>query len=165
MLFVLRLRIPLYATLVLFSFVLFCLCCARLNFTTTDLKAYDPIIVELLVTALLTIPWALYIIYCIHKRVETKYVSKFREEIIGLAILWILWIVGAADASGIWGTLSGCLRFTECQVLSALLAFSWLGWATLSAILVLDTLFVIANKFWMEPLHGRLDPRMSRVMA
>ncbi|KAF8730002.1 hypothetical protein AX14_005839 [Amanita brunnescens Koide BX004] len=165
MLFVLRLRIPLYAILVLFSFVLFCLCCARLNFTTVDLKFYDPIIVELLVTALITIPWASYIIYCIHKRVETKYVSKFREEIISLAILWIFWIVGAADASGIWGTLSGCLQNRECQVLSALLAFSWLGWATLTAILVLDTLFVIANKFWMEPLHGRLDPRMSRVMG
>lgn len=28
----------------LFSFVLFCLCCARLNFTTTDLKAYGKLL-------------------------------------------------------------------------------------------------------------------------
>ncbi|KAF8339305.1 hypothetical protein F5887DRAFT_478050 [Amanita rubescens] len=165
MLFVLRLRIPLYATLVLFSLLVFCLCCARLNFTTTKLDGYEPIVVELLVTTLLTIPWALYIIYCISKRVETKYVSKFREEIVGLAILWLFWIVGAADASGIWPDVSGCLQDRECQVMSALLAFSWLAWVTLFAILVLDTLFVIANKFWMEPIHGRLDPRMSRVMA
>lgn len=41
----------------------------------------------------------MFSIYCIYKRVETKYVSKFREEIIGLAILWLFWIVGAADAS------------------------------------------------------------------
>ena len=66
---------------------------------------------------------------------------------------------------GIWPDISGCLQNQECQVMSALLAFSWLAWVTLSAILVLDTLFVIANKFWMEPIHGRLDPRMSRVMA
>jgi len=152
-----------YGALILFSFLLFCLCCARLNYTSVK-GFYDPIIVELLVTSLLTIPWASYIIYCIYKRVETKYVSKFREEIIGLSVLWIFWIVGAADASAIWGTLSVCLHFSQCEVLSALMAFSWLGWITLSGILVLDTLFVVANKFWMEPLHGRLDPRMSRAI-
>ncbi|KAK2460417.1 hypothetical protein APHAL10511_007582 [Amanita phalloides] len=165
MLFVLRLRIPLYGTLVLFSLLLFCLCCARLNYTTSEFGFYEPIIVELLVTTLLTIPWALYIIYCIHKRVETKYVSKFREEIIGLAVLWLFWIVGAADASAIWVTLPNCQQDRPCQVLSALLAFAWLGWVTLSGILVLDTLFVVANKYWVEPLHGRLDPRISRVLG
>ncbi|KIL64355.1 hypothetical protein M378DRAFT_186769 [Amanita muscaria Koide BX008] len=160
MLIVQQLRVPLYAALILFSFLLFCLCCARLHYTTTELLYYDPIVVELLVTTLLTVPFAGYIIYCIYKRVETKYVSRFREEIAGLAVLWLFWIVGAGEASAIWGVLGVC-QSSPCQVVSALIAFSWLGWITLSGILVLETLFVVANKFWMEPLHGRLDPRIS----
>ncbi|PFH49296.1 hypothetical protein AMATHDRAFT_147990, partial [Amanita thiersii Skay4041] len=158
---------------VVFSFILFCLCCVRLHYTTTldsrdplngGVSFYDPIIVELLVTTILTILWSLYIIYCIYKRVETKYVSKYYEELIGLALLWLFWIIGAADASAIWGTLSFCQKYEPCRVLSALMAFAWLGWLTLTGIVVLVMLYVMVNKFWNEPFHGRFDPRLSLQM-
>jgi hypothetical protein len=42
-----------------------------------------------------------------------------------------------------------------------MLAFAWLGWITLTALLVLAGLFCVANKALNEPLHGRWDPRMS----
>ena len=37
--------------------------------------------------------------YSIHKRYENPYLSTFLGEIIGLSVLWLFWIVGAAIAS------------------------------------------------------------------
>ncbi|KIM37779.1 hypothetical protein M413DRAFT_448292 [Hebeloma cylindrosporum] len=164
------LRIAHYCALVLFSFILFCLSAARLNYTTHlpsndtlngGKPFYDPIVVEILLTTLMTIPWSIFIVWSIHKRYENPYLSTFRGEIIGLSILWIFWTAGAAGASHPWGNLSWCQHFEACRVLSALVAFAWLGWVTLTAILALCLLFSIANKALMEPLHGRWNPRQS----
>ena len=38
-------------------------------------------------------------IYSITKRYENRYVSKFRDEIIGLSVLWLFWMVGTAVAT------------------------------------------------------------------
>jgi len=163
-------RIALYAILGLFSAVLFCLCAVRLHYTThlspyDPLNGgepfYDPIIVELLVTALFTIFWCIFIISTIHKRIESRLVSTFRAELIGLAFLWIMWIVGAAVASNSWAYLSWCWRYEPCRVLSALVSFAWLGWLVLTAIFVVCLLFTTANRAYHEPLHGRWDPRVS----
>ncbi|KAF8153748.1 hypothetical protein B0H34DRAFT_661348 [Crassisporium funariophilum] len=164
-------RIALYGALIFFSFILFCLCAARISYTThlprgdplnNGRSFYDPIIAELLVTTLMTIPWSVFIAYSIHKRHENRYISKFRDEVIGLGILWIFWIVGAAVASGIWGNLSFCQQFDACRVLSAIVAFSWLAWLTLSALLAISLLFSFANSAFVEPLHGRWNPRQSQ---
>jgi len=165
------LRIGLYGGLMLFSFILFCLSAARLNYTTHVLPGdsgrgfYDPIVVEILIATLLTIPWSIFIVWSIHKRYENPYLSTFRGEIIGLSVLWIFWTAGAAGASHPWGSLSWCQQFDACRLLSALVAFSWLGWLTLSAILALSLLFSLANKALMEPLHGRWDPRQTMYKA
>ncbi|CAA7263978.1 unnamed protein product [Cyclocybe aegerita] len=165
------LRIGLYGALTLFSFILFCLCAARLNYTThlppSDTlnggrPFYDPVVVELLVSTLMTMPWSLFIIYSIHTRYENKYVSTFLSEIIGLAILWLFWIAGAAVATNIWGDLTFCQQFAACQILSALLAFAWLGWIILTALLGIALLFAFANSALTEPLHGRWNPRESQ---
>ena len=155
---------------------------------------------------LLTIPWCIFMyvhsqahtyfflefidhfltsIYSIHKRYENPYLSTFLGEIIGLSILWLLWLVGAATASvsdfldrslllnsninivfppcqTMWGTLEWCQTFAACRILSALLAFSWSGWLVLSFLLGFSLLFSFANKGFMDPLHGRWNPRESR---
>ena len=77
----------------------------------------DPIVVELLFTMLLTIPWSIFMsvhlsflfhfthfflnssMYSIHRRDENPYLSTFLGEVIGLSVLWLFWIVGAAIAS------------------------------------------------------------------
>ena len=41
----------------------------------------------------------LYSMHTIHKRREPRYLNTFRGELIGLFILWIFWICGAAIAS------------------------------------------------------------------
>jgi len=164
------LRIGLYVALGIISFLVFCLSAARLQYTTHLPKGdplngghnfYDPIVAELLVTTLMTMPWCGFIIFCIHKRVESRLVSTFRGEIIGLVILWLFWIVGASVASSMWGNLMWCQEFNACRVLSALVAFCWLGWIVITAILVVSLLFSFANKALLEPLHGRWDPRAS----
>ncbi|KAF9007217.1 hypothetical protein BDQ17DRAFT_1238185 [Cyathus striatus] len=164
------LRIALYATLFIFSLVLFGLSGARLHYTThlppgdplnNGTNFYDPIVAELLVTTLFAMVWSIFLIHTIHKRVENRWVYTFRAEIVGLCILWLMWLVGAAVATSIWGDLSFCQQFRACRLLTALVAFSWMGWIILTTILAISILFSFANRAWVEPMHGRWDPRAS----
>lgn len=213
----------------MFSFLLFVLSCARLNYTLTldprdglnggrrfygsssllltqsvdtigstltELFIADPVIAELLFTTLITMPWAGFMIFSIHKRYENKFVSKFRDEMIGLSIIWLFWMVGTGIATvriaslflvsllpnifpsfyitnsslnvrtdhflqSMWSNLAGCQQYNACRVLSALLAFAWLGWIVLTALFGICLLFTIANHAFLEPLHGRWDPRQT----
>jgi len=160
-----------YGLLALFSFLVLCLSAARLQYTTHlpnddplnhGRSFYDPIVAEILFTVLLTIPWCAFVIYSIHKRYENPYLSTFLGEVIGLSVLWLFWIVGASVASTMWGNLGWCQTFQACQILSTLVAFSWLGWLVLSLLLGFSLLFSFANKGFMDPLHGRWNPRESR---
>jgi hypothetical protein len=47
----------------------------------------------------------------------------------------------------------------------ALIGFAWLGWLVVLVLLGLNLMFAIANKAWLEPLHGRWDPRVSQYQA
>lgn len=163
-------RMGLYGALAVFSFLLFVLSCARLNYTLTldprdglngGRRFYDPVIAELLFTTLITMPWAGFMIFSIHKRYENKFVSKFRDEMIGLSIIWLFWMVGTGIATSMWSNLAGCQQYNACRVLSALLAFAWLGWIVLTALFGICLLFTIANHAFLEPLHGRWDPRQT----
>ncbi|KAL0961239.1 hypothetical protein HGRIS_006202 [Hohenbuehelia grisea] len=166
------LRIALYFALAIFSFVLFCLSAVRLHYTThlppgdplnQGVNFYDPVVAELLFTTIITMAWSIFIIRIIHKRIEHGIMYTFRAELIGLGVLWLFWLIGAAVASSIWGDLSTfCPQYEACRILTALLAFCWLGWIVLTAIVVLTVLFVVANRVMLEPLHGRWDPRASR---
>ena len=60
-----------------------------------------------------------------------------------------------------WGNLEFCQTFGACRLLTALLAFSWLGWLVLSLLLGFSLLFSFANKGFMDPSHGRWNPRAS----
>jgi len=159
-------RVGMYGLLALFSFLVLCLCAARLQYTThlpnNGGSFYDPIIAEILFTMLLSIPWSIFMMYSIYKRYENPYLSTFLGEIIGLSVLGLFWIVGAAIASSMWGNIEWCQTFEACRILSALLAFSWLGWLVLSLLLGFSLLFSFANKGFMDPLHGRWNPRESR---
>jgi hypothetical protein len=127
--------------------------------------------------------------YSIYKRYENPYLSTFLGEIIGLSVLWLFWIVGTAIATvsddslpvvgfaiipntypssshpqSMWGNIEWCQTSATseaCRILSALLAFSWLGWLVLSLLLGFSLLFSFANKGFMDPLHGRWNPRES----
>ena len=46
-------------------------------------------------------------------------------------------------------------------MLSALVAFAWLGWITLTLLLAFSLIFSIANKASSELMHGRWNPHAS----
>ncbi|CAK5270259.1 unnamed protein product [Mycena citricolor] len=102
------LRIVSYAALAVFSFINWCLTIARLSYTSNLPRGdtlnggknfYDPDIVELLITCMMSIAWALFLIRTIYQRVEGNLVSTFRGELVGLFVIWMFWTVGGAIAS------------------------------------------------------------------
>ncbi|KAK7048287.1 hypothetical protein R3P38DRAFT_2868453 [Favolaschia claudopus] len=162
------LRLASYAILALFSFIDFGLTIGRLNYTNHLPRGdplnggknfYDPDIVELLITCMLSMAWAGYVIFTIFKRVESNLVSTFRGELIGLAIIWLFWIVGTGIATTQWGNLGFCARFEACRVLSAIVAFSWLAWLMVTFNFAVSLTFILANGALLEPLHGQWVPQ------
>ncbi|KAJ7644069.1 hypothetical protein FB45DRAFT_717368, partial [Roridomyces roridus] len=162
------LRIASYAILVLFSFILFCLTIARLAYTNHLPRGdplnrgrdfYDPDIVELLVTTMLSMAWGVYVIRTIYRRVDNNLVSTFRGELVGLFVVWMFWIVGSAIATSFWGNLGFCQEFSACRILSAIVAFSWLCWISVTFNFAVSLTFILANNALLEPLHGQWVPQ------
>ncbi|KDQ49938.1 hypothetical protein JAAARDRAFT_610572 [Jaapia argillacea MUCL 33604] len=163
-------RIVLYVILWLFSLVLLGLTADRLYYTThlkrndplhDGINFYDPIIVELMVTSALMLFWIPYIVHVIHGVHEKRVLYRFRGEIIGLFVLWVMWLVGAAYATSLWPDLSWCHQYRPCRILTTLVAFAWMGWIILTIILLATVLFAWSNRAFNEPLHGRWNPRAS----
>jgi len=163
-------RLFLYICLWVFSAVILGLTAARLHYTThippfDPLNAgrnfYDPIVAELLATSIITLLWVSWVIHVLVRRFELGLVSSFAHELLGLFVLFVLWLVGAAIATSYWGNLSWCWIYEPCRLLTAMVAFAWIGWITLFAVFVLSILFVVANDAFYRPMHGRYDPRLS----
>ncbi|KAJ7175780.1 hypothetical protein C8R46DRAFT_1079439 [Mycena filopes] len=161
------LRMASYAITALFSFIVFGLTIGRLSYTNNLPRGdklnggrdfYDPDIVELLVTSIMTIAWAIFVIRTIHKRVDGNLVSTFRGELIGLFIVWMFWVVGTAIATQQWGSLGFCQEFEPCRVLSAIVAFSWLTFCLVTFNFGVSLTFILANGALLEPLHGQWVP-------
>jgi len=173
-------RFVLYIILFLFALVTLALSAVRIHYTThipsydptnNGVQFYDPVVVELLVTSILTVFWAPFVARTIHGRLEHRFFSSFGAELIGLFVFFILWLVGAAVATHTsnppkldvyWGDLSSCWFFWECRTLTAMLAFAWLSWIVVFALLVTSLLFTIANKAFRDPMHGRWDRRATQ---
>ncbi|EIW75022.1 hypothetical protein CONPUDRAFT_132619 [Coniophora puteana RWD-64-598 SS2] len=170
----------LYIVLFIFSIVLMSLCAVRIHYTehlspfdplNDGVRFYDPIVALLLATSLLTILWSAFVGHTIHGRHERRIIGTFLHEFLGLGVLFILWLVGAAIATVTsnvptlltrWGNLSSCWHYSTCRILTALLAFAWLGWIVVLALLLTTLLFALANRAWNEQMHGRWDPRATR---
>ncbi|KAJ7056675.1 hypothetical protein C8F01DRAFT_1154537 [Mycena amicta] len=163
-------RTWLYCVFVIFSLVLFALAGARLQYTThlpsgdplnNGHNFYDPIVVELLFSALLGMGWAAYGVLTIHHMREDRFIFSFAAEIGVLSILFLLYLVGAAIATSIWGDLGFCQQYRACRILTTLLAFAWLSWIVIGCSLVCSVFVAVANSAFFAPFHGRWNPRES----
>ncbi|CAK5263032.1 unnamed protein product [Mycena citricolor] len=163
-------RTCLYCLFAILSFVLFALCGARLHYTThlptgdplnNGHNFYDPIVVELLFSSLLGMFWAVYAVLTIHHMREDRWIFTFFAEIVVLGSLFLLYLVGAAIATSLWGNLGFCHQYHACRLLTTLVAFSWVSWIVLLFLLAASVFVAIANAAFYRPFHGRWNPRES----
>jgi len=149
-------RLLLYAILWFFSLIVLSLTAARLNYTLHLPKGdplnhgadfYDPVVAELLVCSLLAIGFAPFILGLWNGGIipSSSEVSTAVIEVIALAVLWLLWLIGSGIATNIWPNLSFCYGFEACRILAAMTAFAWLGWLTICALLIISV-FPFAKK-------------------
>ncbi|KAJ3730533.1 hypothetical protein C8R42DRAFT_10086 [Lentinula raphanica] len=149
-------RVGLYGALLLFSVILLALSCARINYTlhlppgdplNGGRNFYDPVIPELIFTTLVTIGWSGLILFLsLSDSFKLRFPRLYGDELIGLVILWFFWIGGAGAASSLWGDLSFCQQFSACRILSALEAFAWFGWITLTGMIAFSTFIVLQSR-------------------
>ncbi|KAH7876942.1 uncharacterized protein C8R40DRAFT_1096590 [Lentinula edodes] len=155
------LRVGLYFALSLFSIVLLGLTAARIHQTLNfapGTSFYDPIVVELLVTSILAMIWSWFIIHTIHTIRVSGPLTTFRHESIGILIIWIMFLVGTAIATNFWANLGVCFGVFTCDILTAIVAFAWLCFITMTLIGFSTMLFLARNNGYSsydEPLHGR----------
>ncbi|KIP02593.1 hypothetical protein PHLGIDRAFT_286143 [Phlebiopsis gigantea 11061_1 CR5-6] len=163
-------RIGLYVMLWLFAAVLLGLSAARIHYTlhippgdplNGGNDFFDPIVAELIATSALTLLWVPWVIHVITRTYDYGLVSTFLSETLGLFTLFVLWLVGAAIATANWGNLAWCRIYLPCRVLTALVAFAWMGFIVVFVLLIVSLMFSIANRAFRQPLHGRYDPRLS----
>lgn len=119
-------------------------------------------------------------------RCDRLVIHTFAVECIALSMFWMMWFVGTAiatvsslhlsresypdadvmiNAQTSWGNLGWCHEFSPCRVLTALVAFAWIGWIVLLSLLGLALVHTFVNRAWTEPMHGYLYPRDSFLPA
>ncbi|KAF9076902.1 hypothetical protein BDP27DRAFT_1518502 [Rhodocollybia butyracea] len=167
------LRIGLYFALSIFSIILLGLTGARLHQTLNFAPGVSfhgmserhftppPFLTQLLVTSILAIIWSWFIIHTIHSIRVTGPVTTFRHEGFGYFVIWLMFLVGTAIATvpqNKWANLSSCFGTFTCDILTAIVAFAWLCFITMTLIGISSALFLAGNSGYGsvdEPLHGR----------
>ncbi|EIW62346.1 uncharacterized protein TRAVEDRAFT_164255 [Trametes versicolor FP-101664 SS1] len=142
------LRLPLYVTLWVFAALLFIFTAVRLNYTLHLPKGdplnggsdfFDPIVAHLLVCSMLALGSIPFVMHWVPQLI-TSAASANLFELAALSVIWLLWLVGCVVSTSIWPNLSFCYQFAPCRILSAMMAFAWLGWIVLVVLIVLAVL-------------------------
>ncbi|CAE6529958.1 unnamed protein product [Rhizoctonia solani] len=121
-------RLALYVSVLLFSMVVFALTIVRLDYTDRKRDPridplrngqafYDPPIPELLVASFLTMCFAPWMLFVIYRRYGHRILTKTWFELLGLFVLWGLWLGGAASATALWPDLNWCQIYKPCRIL------------------------------------------------
>ncbi|TRM69363.1 hypothetical protein BD626DRAFT_473800 [Schizophyllum amplum] len=151
------LRKGLYTLLLLLSLTLFGLTVTRIVLTESIYPRgyYDRVIAELLATTILTVPWTLYALNSLRRRVDRGFGRSFSHELITLAILWILWLVGAAVATAHWTDLYSCWYLSSCRILTAITAIAWSGFGVITALLIASAVLGRMKGGFGRPMHAQ----------
>lgn len=83
---------------------------------------------------------------------------SFTHSVVGLFILTVLFIVGAAVATHFWGHLSWCHRYWQCRILTALVGIAWSAALVSLVLFIMEFHYAHSHRAWGYPLHGRYDP-------
>jgi len=163
-------RLLSYVTLWVFAACTLGMAAARIHYTlhlpdndplNGGVDFYDPIIAEIIAAASLTLLFAPLLIVRIHRRHDIGFMSTFGGELIGLMVLFILWIVGAAIATQKWGKLGWCHVYGACRLLTAIVAFTWMSWI-MTFFLTLSCIWcIVRNDGFSQHVHGRYYPERN----
>lgn len=96
----------------------------------------------------------------IHRRHDGGFMSTLGGELVGLIVLFVLWIVGAAIATQKWGDLGWCHVFSTCRLLTAIVAFTWMSWI-MTFFLTISCLWCIMSDGFTRPAYGRYSDRRN----
>ncbi|KAF8153754.1 hypothetical protein B0H34DRAFT_617158, partial [Crassisporium funariophilum] len=119
----------------------------------------DSIIVELLVTSILSFLISLWFLSAILGRVGRGPLGKYATEHLSLFIIWTMFLVGSAITTHKWRHLKYCRGSSkQCRILETIKAFAWICWI-LTTFLILASLANMTRRKhgWGGPVHGRDD--------
>ncbi|KAF9018370.1 hypothetical protein BDZ89DRAFT_1140044 [Hymenopellis radicata] len=146
-------RLPIYAVYCLFWII----SCVELGLTayrvhlTEHQGSIEPIMVELIVSSSLAIFWIPIASLMLMGDPEATHTRSKRIvpiEVAGACVLWVMWLVGAVYTTNkILPGKNYCVAGgKECHILTAILAFSWMGWSLLSIVIVMGLMHLAATR-------------------
>lgn len=80
--------------------------------------------------------------------------ATFGGELVGLMLLFILWIVGAAISTQDWGNLNWCHQYSACRLLTAIVAFTWMSWIMTFFLTMACIVYIVRHDGFSHPVHG-----------
>ncbi|KZV87008.1 hypothetical protein EXIGLDRAFT_840307 [Exidia glandulosa HHB12029] len=140
-------RLVLYALLWCTAVVVLGLSAWRIHYTRSHLGFHERIVVELLVTSILTIIWvpiAMFLLMAVRAANTVSGAGRnssrhphWPHEQFGGWILWAMWLVGAAILTNKYPTKFYRGFGNQARLLATLIALSWVAWSLLTIIGVL----------------------------
>lgn len=100
--------------------------------------------------------------HTIHKRKSHSVLHTFTHSLLGLFILTILFIVGAAVSSHYWGDLGWCHGYFACRLLTVLVAFAWMCAIASGLLFLLELWFAANRRAWKRPMHAHEESFRGR---
>ncbi|KAF8663696.1 hypothetical protein AX16_000871 [Volvariella volvacea WC 439] len=145
-----------------FSAIVLGLTASRIHFTKTfrgidpvsgnTSHFYDPIIVELLVTACLVLLGAPVFMLL---AATAEGIGAVYAELVFAFIVWVMYLVGSAIATHFWHGLGRCWSLRICKIITATLAFIWTSWAFITFILVAIPIWFVIRRRRAAPTGPR----------
>ncbi|KAL5525440.1 hypothetical protein ACEPAF_9310 [Sanghuangporus sanghuang] len=162
-------RVVLYGLLWTMAVVELGLTAYRINYTNDNFDTYDPIIVQLLVTSILTITWIPLILLSLRGILgpSRKRLGFLHGESARNLILWIMWLVGGAIATHKWPKRSLAGPGKQGRILTTIIAFAWIEFGLFTLVKVFAAMEYAAKNAsgggagGLGPTHAREKPANS----
>ncbi|KAH8103751.1 hypothetical protein DFH11DRAFT_1692428 [Phellopilus nigrolimitatus] len=156
-------RAALYALLWASSIVELGLTGYHVRHTKTSAGFYDPIVVELLVTAALTLIWIPITVFAHVRKAKSLHggsgYAPLHGESAGNFVVWVMYLVGGAIATHKWPSPAFAGAGKEGHVLLSIVAFAWIPFGVLSLVKVFTLMQYAALKAESHSSHAPINEK------
>jgi hypothetical protein len=88
-------------------------------------------------------------LFTIHRRREGRWWHSYTHSVIGLVVLLIFFVVGAAVSTHLWGDLDWCWDgYLQCRVLTVLVGIVWSAAIVTLILLLMELHYVSRHRAW-----------------